>query len=133
LTTKVTKTYETTKNAKGAKVRTQTNIVGHYVVEERERNGRRRGSGDAVECAEHGLQGKTYVCQHILVTLHDRQPRGFCFDEASKAAYPDAWCEACNTMTKENGGQWTDELEQVAQIKLICAGCYLEAKRLNGL
>ena len=40
---------------------------------------------------------------------------------------------ACDAMVMSSGGTWTKELETTARITLLCAGCYLEAKGLNGL
>jgi hypothetical protein len=86
----------------------------------------------AVECAEHGAQPATYVCQHLLQTLRDSEPRGFfCADDGSE--YPDAWCRECEQMLVAAGGEWTEDLGKAAGVGLLCAPCYCRVRKLNGL
>jgi uncharacterized protein YjaG (DUF416 family) len=41
-----------------------------------------------------------------------------------------AWCDACDEVLAEVG-EWNDESEGYAKIKLICDVCYFEMKKLN--
>jgi hypothetical protein len=88
-----------------------------------------------VTCAEHGLQQATYVCQHIVETLRDSQPRGFYWAASeSEQERPDAWCAACEQRAKVPGwSDWTEEDYDFLQIKLLCGACHDRAKALNGL
>ena len=82
-------------------------------------------------CAEHGDQDATFVCQHILLMLRDRVPRGFFWADDSDVPRPDAWCEACNVAVAQTGGEWTAESEALAGVTMICGACYDRAKRVN--
>lgn len=85
-----------------------------------------------IECCTHGKQIATYVCQHIVQSLRDNQPRGFWSSaESPEQPYPDSWCTGCETMVNEIG-EWNDETEAKAGVTLICSACYERAKALNG-
>lgn len=75
-------------------------------------------------CAEHGEQPETFVCQHIVETLHDERPRGFHWSAESTQPYPDAWCSACNERLRSADWEWTDDTLAFARVRLLCAGCY---------
>jgi hypothetical protein len=83
-----------------------------------------------VACDRHGPQPETFVCQHLVQTLTDRVPRGFF---CSDGVPPSAWCGVCDASLTAAGGAWTPQLERAAGVKLLCAVCYSEVKRLNGL
>ena len=88
---------------------------------------------DFVDCGIHGKQERTFVCQHIVQTLRDRQRRGFYWGAAEPGTTRgNAWCGECDKMLEAAGTNWTEELEKVAKISILCGGCYDEAKRLNG-
>jgi hypothetical protein len=88
---------------------------------------------NTVQCPTHGAQARTYVCQHIIQTLRDRQPRGFFYGGDAPTDRGDAWCAACDAMLTSSGGDWHEEIEAKAGISLLCAACYDEAKCINGL
>jgi hypothetical protein len=84
-----------------------------------------------VECAEHGPQPITYVCQHLLQSLRDGLPRGFWTAEPSpEEPRPDAWCDACEALVSA-AGEWNDENEAFAGIKVICGACYDRVRAMN--
>ena len=84
-----------------------------------------------VECDQHGLQPATFVCQHIVRSLQDGQPRGFWSSEQHPAdPRPDSWCDACEEMVNRVG-EWNDEAEAFAGVTLLCGACYDRAKALN--
>ena len=85
-----------------------------------------------VQCSRHGPQQETFVCQHIVHTLRDRRPRGFFWALDPDNERSDAWCTSCNALVAANGGDWSEESEAAADIKILCGMCYDEAKRLNG-
>lgn len=87
--------------------------------------------GHFLECAQHGRQPATFVCQHIVQTLKDGEPRGFWWADDQDTPRPDAWCSACEAKVQESGGEWNDENETFAGVKLLCASCYDKAKEIN--
>ena len=87
--------------------------------------------GHYVECCEHGKQQATYVCQHIVQSLRDGKPRGFWSSEESpENSRPDCWCSACEDIVNRVG-EWNDESEAFAGVKLLCGACYDKAKQMN--
>jgi hypothetical protein len=86
-----------------------------------------------VECAEHGRQDGTFVCQHLLRSLGTRERVGFFFTSSPRG---DAWCAACEEVRIREGGDsgdWNDRSEAFAGVKLICGACYDEVRRLHEL
>ena len=85
-----------------------------------------------VECCTHGNRYPAYVCQHL--NMHT--PVGFYEPFASDPTLTyandelSAWCEACDEVLTE-AGEWNDESEGFAQIKLIYDVCFFEMKKLN--
>jgi hypothetical protein len=84
-----------------------------------------------VDCCEHGKQQATFVCNHIVESLHDETPRGFWWANDPENPRPDAWCSDCEERLKANGGDWSEEIEELAHIRLLCGMCYDNAKNLN--
>lgn len=83
-----------------------------------------------VECSAHGPQPATFVCQHIAATLLTKVPVGFHWSRDSEQRYPDACCNACGDRFDAAGGEWVGEAEAQLGAKLLCAQCYLQARRL---
>lgn len=79
------------------------------------------------DCVRHGPQGMGIVCIHVAVAIHSGDQVGFFWSPDPEMARPFAWCAACEQFLEENGGD-VDVLAKVAQFKLICAGCWDEAK-----
>ena len=87
--------------------------------------------GHYVECCEHGKQPATYVCQHTVQSLRDGKPRGFWSSvESPENPRPDSWCSACEDVVNRVG-EWNDESEAFAGVKLLCGACYDKAKQMN--
>ncbi len=84
-----------------------------------------------VKCSIHGEQEETFVCQHIVQSLEENTPYGFWWASDSNQARPDAWCTYCNELLAKAGGEWTDEILAITQVKLLCAICYDHAKAMN--
>ena len=84
-----------------------------------------------VECCEHGEQQATFVCQHIAQTIIDKKPRGFWSAENPENPRPDSWCSECEAKVQESNGEWNDESEAFASVKLMCGSCYDRAKEIN--
>ena len=50
-------------------------------------------------------------------------------DPTEDNPWPDSWCEKCDSKRIGHGGEWNEESEAFAQIKLLCNSCYEEKKR----
>ena len=81
------------------------------------------------ECASHGNRDATFVCQHLA----SGTGLGFHWavdPEEPDLVWPDAWCDACEDVRRREG-EWNDRSEAFAGIKLVCAGCYEQARERN--
>ena len=64
-----------------------------------------------IDCADHGSQGRTFVCQHLAAAGQDLGfHRGFDPEEPD-ALFPDAWCDACEAV-REREGDWNERSEK---------------------
>lgn len=82
-----------------------------------------------VQCATHGAQQQTLVCQHIAEGLSARRRVGFFWTtEASDDARPNAWCRDCENRVRATGGEWVDLALEHLQPKVLCVACYDLAK-----
>ena len=81
-----------------------------------------------VDCAIHGPQDETFVCQHIVASLYDRVAVGFHWSVESSATRPDAWCSTCEKARAAGDGEWTEELLALARVSVLCGRCYDAAK-----
>jgi hypothetical protein len=61
-----------------------------------------------------------FGCRHLLEAKASR----FFFDRHEDNPLADAWCEHCERLKNENGGQWTEGLTKAADIQLVCEDCY---------
>ena len=81
---------------------------------------------EKISCATHGSSDRAFVCHHVLSGVR----LGFFFADDPGNPRPDAWCGLCEEKRQETG-EWNDESEAFAQVKMICAGCYDAAKQRN--
>lgn len=84
--------------------------------------------GKKVVCGAHGETPATFACRHLT--------RGIaCGYHASvddpDDKWPDAWCDLCEEAFQEQGGEWNDVSEKVAEIQLMCTHCYEAARSRN--
>jgi len=77
-----------------------------------------------VECANHGETPATFVCIHLVHGV----ACGFHFTEEENDAWPDAWCDACQTAL-EKAGEWNETNEP--KISLMCTHCYERTRAKN--
>lgn len=84
-----------------------------------------------IHCEVHGFQDETFVCQHIVRGFAESTPYGFWYAADSDQERPDAWCTLCEELVAGAGGEWTEEVLAVAQVKLLCGKCYDLAKAMN--
>lgn len=85
-----------------------------------------------VECEFHGFQQETFVCQHLMSSLDTKIKVGFnSAPNNERNKRPDAWCDNCEQKRIECGGEWNDQSEAFAGVKLLCGSCYDQIKQLN--
>jgi hypothetical protein len=83
-----------------------------------------------INCNCHGWQQETFVCQHIATSLSTGVPVGFHWSANSTNPHPDAWCSMCEQARIGAGGDWSPEVEEQLNVKLLCAACYEQAKSI---
>ncbi|MCP4928701.1 MAG: hypothetical protein GY918_06550 [Gammaproteobacteria bacterium] len=84
------------------------------------------------QCATHGKQPETFVCQHILGGLIDKKRVGFFWTQDDpENPYPDAWCSDCEERVKKTGGDWAGEALDKLKPEVLCAECYKVAKEFH--
>lgn len=81
-----------------------------------------------IECCSHGWQLESFVCRHIVRSLQTGVPVGFFWSRESKSPHPDAWCASCEEARAVGSGDWTQDLEEMLDIQLLCGACYEHAK-----
>jgi hypothetical protein len=84
-----------------------------------------------IHCDEHGEQDETFVCQHIVQGLTEGTSYGFWWANDPGNPRPSAWCSMCNDLVAQANGEWTDDVLEVANVKLLCGACYDHAKVMN--
>lgn len=82
-----------------------------------------------VECKNHGLSNAAFICQHLT----KNKKTGFyepLRDNLEPSEELQAWCDECEKV-RSTEGEWNDNSESFAKIKLICAECFFEIKKFN--
>lgn len=79
-----------------------------------------------VTCEDHGETYATFVCAHVA----HGSGQGFNVGREDDPR-PDAWCDACDARLAANGWEWSDEIEAVAEVTMICSECYDRARARN--
>src|SRR3954468_17966011 len=83
---------------------------------------------DKLDCAIHGECAKTYVCTHLS---GESSGLGFnCREATDDNPYPDAWCDNCEIIREAHGG-WNEQTDKLANISLLCSGCYQRSQIRN--
>lgn len=83
-----------------------------------------------IQCDIHGRQEETFVCQHIVQSLHDEIPRGFNWPASSTQNRPDAWCHECHEKVEKSNWEWTEKNLKFANVHSLCGLCYDRAKEI---
>ena len=85
-----------------------------------------------VKCTIHGLQQRTFVCQHIAQGLVDRKRVGFFWtSDDPENPRPDACCSACQCRVEAPDGEWVDAAQKHLEPKILCGACYDFAKAFH--
>jgi hypothetical protein len=88
---------------------------------------------DELDCAQHGKAHTTYVCEHLIA---EPVQKWHCDYPDADNPRPDAWCAVCDAHYQA-AGEWNESNENLVPIKLLCHGCYDDARsaslgRMNG-
>jgi len=80
-------------------------------------------SPQLVQCAEHGIQERAFVCRHTMESIDDRVPRGLHLwrDEAGI----NGWCDACDVVVL--AGKKAD-----FNVVGLCQACFELVQKMNG-
>lgn len=82
-------------------------------------------------CPTHGVSGPAFVCRHLLDV--SGAPCGFFEpDTLEDPGEPQAWCQACDQVLKQEG-EWNDTSEEFAGVSLVCAGCFEKMRTHHGV
>ena len=85
-----------------------------------------------VECETHGTKVRAaFVCCHLVETLRDRVARGLLWSRDDNGNV-NAYCDLCDQLLQQAGGDWTEDVEAQAKITLICENCFWIIDRVNG-
>lgn len=86
-----------------------------------------------VECTQHGFARPGFVCQHLDCKTVSGFHEAFDTYKGMELEEEDdfqAWCDECEKVRAEYG-EWNEESENFAQIRLVCENCYFELKKFN--
>ncbi|QSB26819.1 hypothetical protein [Flavobacterium sp. CLA17] len=83
---------------------------------------------EKVICEQHGTKEMSFSCIHIAIALDQKEKVGFFFSEAEDDLPQIAWCGDCEKWLLENGEEWNDAFETLADFKILCSDCFEEAK-----
>jgi hypothetical protein len=86
-----------------------------------------------IKCGKHGNQRMAFVCQHIFKHTNIGFNEAFPSTQGMKLEEDDdfqAMCDACESALEQKG-DFDEEMMAIADIKLVCEGCYFEIKAFN--
>ena len=84
---------------------------------------------ETIQCDTHGESAPAFICCHLM---GDAFGLGFNRNPPiDDDPFPDAWCDNCEIIFQQNGGEWTDDTMKLADIQLVCAGCYNASRIRN--
>ena len=84
-----------------------------------------------VECCEHGAVRPAFVCRHLVETLRDGVARGLLWSRDEDGNI-NAYCDLCDGVLEQAGGDWTDEIEDQVKVTMICEACFRAIEKVNG-
>ena len=85
-----------------------------------------------VRCPRHGRQGIGLVCEHVAFAVDRGERVGFFWGDDADHARPDAWCAECERALVALEGASSERWFEGARIRIFCAACWDEAKRICG-
>ena len=77
---------------------------------------------ETVRCERHGGREAAFVCQHLLTG----SGRGWVTIESGSPQRPDAICSDCDAAWRAAGDEFTEAVQELVRIRVVCAECYDE-------
>lgn len=75
---------------------------------------------DTISCGEHGVSETCFVCEHLV----GASGAGFHVAYDPDRLRPDAWCDACEQLVQQVGGDWDALGDRHPNLSILCGGCY---------
>ncbi|WP_125722216.1 hypothetical protein [Flavobacterium ustbae] len=83
---------------------------------------------EEIICDIHGSKEMSFSCIHIATAINTKTQVGFFYSEAEEDLPQIAWCSSCEQYLLDNGEEWTEAFQRLADFKMLCADCFDEAK-----
>ncbi|KFF15264.1 hypothetical protein [Flavobacterium hydatis] len=84
-----------------------------------------------VICEQHGSKDMSFACIHLAMAIDKKEKVGFFYSEAGEDLPQIAWCGSCEQWLLDNGEEWNQAFEDLADFKILCSDCYDEAKDIQ--
>jgi hypothetical protein len=86
---------------------------------------------EKIICELHGSKDMSFACIHIAMAIDQKERVGFFYSEAEEDLPQIAWCGSCEQWLLDNGEEWNEAFETLADFKTLCSDCYDEAKEIQ--
>ncbi len=86
---------------------------------------------EKVICELHGSKDMSFACIHLAMAINQKEKVGFFYSEAEEDLPQIAWCGSCEQWLLDNGEEWNEAFETLADFKILCSDCYDEAKEIQ--
>lgn len=86
---------------------------------------------EKVICELHGSKDMSFACIHLAMAIDKKEKVGFFYSEAEEDLPQIAWCGSCEQWLLDNGEEWNEAFENLADFKILCSECYDEAKEIQ--
>ncbi|MHC0443831.1 hypothetical protein ACWA1F_00385 [Flavobacterium sp. 3-218] len=83
---------------------------------------------EKIICDLHGSKEMSFACIHITTAIDSKNQVGFFYSEAEGDLPQIAWCNSCEQYLLDNGEEWTEKFQTLADFKMLCSDCFDEAK-----
>ncbi|MBE8725449.1 hypothetical protein [Flavobacterium hungaricum] len=83
---------------------------------------------EQVLCETHGSKEMSFTCIHLALAIDSKEQVGFYYSEAEEELPQIAWCNSCEQYLLDNGEEWTEQFQALADFKMLCSDCFEEAK-----
>jgi hypothetical protein len=83
-----------------------------------------------IECTRHGTGETVFVCDHTLMSLRDRVPRGL-FQWHDENGNVCAWCSECADRAEASGNA-PGRTPLQFKVETLCPKCFEPIRQLNG-
>jgi predicted dithiol-disulfide oxidoreductase (DUF899 family) len=84
-----------------------------------------------VNCALHGKKRIAAVCDHVVLQLRDKIPRGANWKYFRDEDDFEVFCDSCSELIAKFDGSLPDEIKSQVGLQIICEACMDEVLMLN--